>query len=285
MSEIVKDYIQYVVPNGSIYAKPVIRIEARNELLFLVDNINDNYFIVALFVDNVQVNRVSFVDVQNVPMLAFINSNNVDLDVIPQDAFFNAHTDVSLKIPRLLQDDIVLPLPVQKHNVYGLVRPAIATKMNFEINALVPLTFDQSVKKMLVHYDSNLQKYSADVQYASIGTDEPFYPQTPLYDSNNAYGNFLHQSEDRMFVFDDIFLRVIANGLNVDFDFNLIVYPYDNFVIFDFDRFNWSIFSVQPFFFNTSTMYITLESKDLYAEVKSYIGIFIDWKQVPFVPS
>jgi hypothetical protein len=91
------DYIQYI---DDTYSVKVKELPYYDEFGYAVNNIQTPFFIVAVFKDNKRVNGVSFVDYDSLPMLSVINDlGNVDLNVIPENYFATAFTEMFLRIP------------------------------------------------------------------------------------------------------------------------------------------------------------------------------------------
>lgn len=90
------NYIQYVNQFGVIKTKSVVFTKGLINTTFQVSGINESFFILAVFQNNIKVNGVGFDDLENNDMLAFINSNLFDLSTIPSNAFLNSEQVVTM---------------------------------------------------------------------------------------------------------------------------------------------------------------------------------------------
>jgi hypothetical protein len=90
------NYIQYVNEFNKVQTKPVSFVDDGENTRFVVQGIKENFFILAVFQNNIQVFGIGFDDIENNDMLSFLNSNIVDLDCIPNNAFLNAEQVVTM---------------------------------------------------------------------------------------------------------------------------------------------------------------------------------------------
>jgi hypothetical protein len=91
------DFIQYIDNTYSVKVKEVI---LDYEQGYLVKDIETPFFIVSLYVENKRVNGVRFNNYDSLPMLSVINDlGNVDLNVIPENYFATAFTEMFLDLP------------------------------------------------------------------------------------------------------------------------------------------------------------------------------------------
>lgn len=90
------NYIQYVNRFGVIKTKSVVFSKGNENTTFEVSGINESFFILAVFQNNIKVNGVGFDNLENNDMLAFINSNLFDLSTIPSNAFLNSEQVVTM---------------------------------------------------------------------------------------------------------------------------------------------------------------------------------------------
>lgn len=89
------NFIQYI---DDTYAVKVKEIES-NEGYF-IKGIQTPFFILSVFIDNKRVNGVEFNNYDSLPMLSVINDlGNVDLNVIPENYFATAFTEINVSIP------------------------------------------------------------------------------------------------------------------------------------------------------------------------------------------
>ncbi|MDI5888741.1 hypothetical protein [Flavobacterium yafengii] len=90
------NYIQYVNEFGKVQTRPVQFNDDGVNTTFVVEGIKENFFILGVYQNNIQVYGVGFDDIENNDMLAFLNSNIIDLDCIPNNAFLNAEQVVTM---------------------------------------------------------------------------------------------------------------------------------------------------------------------------------------------
>jgi hypothetical protein len=90
------NYIQYVNEFNKVQTRPVTFVDDGENTRFVVQGIKENFFILAVFQNNIQVFGIGFDDIENNDMLSFLNSNIVDLDCIPNNAFLNAEQVVTM---------------------------------------------------------------------------------------------------------------------------------------------------------------------------------------------
>lgn len=91
------NYIQYI---DDTYAVKVKEIPYYDEMGYAVNDIQTPFFILSLFIDNKRVNGVTFSNYDSLPMLSVINDlGNVDLNVIPENHFATAFTEIFLRVP------------------------------------------------------------------------------------------------------------------------------------------------------------------------------------------
>lgn len=89
------NFIQYI---DETYAVKVKEIESSEG--YLIRGIQTPFFILSVFIDNKRVNGVEFNNYDSLPMLSVINDlGNVDLNVIPENYFATAFTQIYLSIP------------------------------------------------------------------------------------------------------------------------------------------------------------------------------------------
>ncbi|RUT68751.1 hypothetical protein D0817_19235 [Flavobacterium cupreum] len=89
-------FIQYI---DDSYAVKVKEIPYYDEQGYLVKDIETPFFILSLYIDNKRVNGVSLLNYDSVSMLSVINDmGNVDLNVIPENHFATAYTEIFLSV-------------------------------------------------------------------------------------------------------------------------------------------------------------------------------------------
>ncbi|PIF34667.1 hypothetical protein CLU81_5328 [Flavobacterium sp. 9] len=90
------DFIQYIDDTYAVKVKEVI---LDYEQGYLVKDIETPFFIVSLYIENKRVNGVRFNNYDSLPMLSIINDlGNVDLNVIPENYFATAYTEMFLGV-------------------------------------------------------------------------------------------------------------------------------------------------------------------------------------------
>lgn len=90
------NYIQYLTKKGIVKTKSVIFVKNYYETTFEVSGINEEFFILSVFENNVKKSGLGFQNIYNPDMLGFINSNFFDINLIPDNTFFPAEQIVVL---------------------------------------------------------------------------------------------------------------------------------------------------------------------------------------------
>lgn len=88
------NYVQYVNRHGIVKAKNVVFEDDGTTTRFTVDGIDEEFFIFAIYQNNIQRFCVGIDNLENTDMLGFINANMVDLSSIPPYAFLQSQTVV-----------------------------------------------------------------------------------------------------------------------------------------------------------------------------------------------
>ncbi|NWL02383.1 hypothetical protein DM790_16295 [Flavobacterium collinsii] len=89
------NFIQYI---DDTYAVKVKELESSEG--YLIRGIQTPFFILSVFIENKRVQGVDFGNYDSLPMLSVINDlGNVDLNVIPENYFATAFTEIYLSIP------------------------------------------------------------------------------------------------------------------------------------------------------------------------------------------
>lgn len=89
------NFIQYI---DDTYAVKVKEIESSEG--YVIKGINTPFFILSVFMDNKRVQGVDFLNYDSLPMLSVINDlGNVDLNVIPENYFATAFTEIYFVMP------------------------------------------------------------------------------------------------------------------------------------------------------------------------------------------
>lgn len=90
------NYIQYLTKKGIVKTKSVTFTKNYYETTFEVSGINEDFFILSVFENNVKKSGIAFQNIDNVDMLGFINSNFFDINLIPDNSFFPSEQIVVL---------------------------------------------------------------------------------------------------------------------------------------------------------------------------------------------
>lgn len=90
------NYIQYLTKKGIVKTKSVLFTKNYFETIFEVSGINEEFFILSVFENNVKKSGIGFQNLDNPDMLGFINSNFFDINLIPDNSFFPAEQVVVL---------------------------------------------------------------------------------------------------------------------------------------------------------------------------------------------
>lgn len=89
------NFIQYIDDTYAVKVKEIESFEG-----YYIKGIQTPFFILSVFIDNKRVQGVDFGNYDSLPMLSVINDlGNVDLNVIPENYFATAFTEINLIIP------------------------------------------------------------------------------------------------------------------------------------------------------------------------------------------
>lgn len=86
------NYIQYINSHGAIKTKRVVRSVVGNKTKFTISGIQEKFFILSLFQNNIRVFGLELEGIENDDQLAFLNTDIFDLEFIPKFAYFNSET-------------------------------------------------------------------------------------------------------------------------------------------------------------------------------------------------
>ncbi|TRX16738.1 hypothetical protein [Flavobacterium franklandianum] len=89
-------YVQYITANGVIKVKQVERQVESNEIIYNLDGINEDFFILGVYDLNKRVLGVTFGNVENLEMISFLNSDFQSVEALPKNSFFPPNTMVSI---------------------------------------------------------------------------------------------------------------------------------------------------------------------------------------------
>jgi hypothetical protein len=178
-------YVQYVTKNGHIKVKELDRSVEANEIIYNLSGVQEDFFLLGLYDTNKRVLGLTFGNVQNLDMIAFLNSEFQSIDALPEMAFLPAYIDLSI-VKDTTEYDInfdvvppVVPLDFSSllrqenkdiHPLYGLVPPsryyvelnplAVGKPLNLNIegfslhcNSMLALTSPTQVLRKIIYYD------------------------------------------------------------------------------------------------------------------------------------
>ncbi|MBF2709247.1 hypothetical protein [Flavobacterium soyangense] len=90
------NYIQYLTNKDIIKTKEVVFFNNGVNTTFTVSGINEDFFILSVFQNNLRVLGVGFDDIENNDMLGFLNSDILDISLIPRNSFLSSQTVVTM---------------------------------------------------------------------------------------------------------------------------------------------------------------------------------------------
>lgn len=90
------DYIQYITSSGRIKTHDVVFVDVGFRTEFEVKGILEDFFILSVFQNNKKLTGIGFLNIVNNDMLGFINSDLVDVNLVPNFAFFSSESIVKL---------------------------------------------------------------------------------------------------------------------------------------------------------------------------------------------
>jgi hypothetical protein len=91
-----KNYVQYVTKSGIVKVKDVERQVDGNLIIFNLDSIPEDFFLLGLYADNKKLTGLTFQNVANLDMLAFLNSDFQTVELLPEIAFFSAYQFIAI---------------------------------------------------------------------------------------------------------------------------------------------------------------------------------------------
>lgn len=108
------NYIQYLTRNGSVKTKSVVFVKNDTNTTFEIKGITEEYFILSVYENNIKKTGVGFDNIDNIDMLAFINSNFYDINTIPQSSFLSPEEKVILSYDNLYLKESNITFDLQK---------------------------------------------------------------------------------------------------------------------------------------------------------------------------
>lgn len=156
-----KNYIQYIDDTYALKVKPIEFVDGYYEQVepynyiepyYLINGIDTEFFIVAVFIDNKRFSGFQFLEIDNLFMTAFINDLEMsDLNVVPRNHFFEANKQVKFVLPYV---DLSAPT------------------VNAYINGVVP-RHDVDVKSIVRHEVDVMSMPATPAQHDLIIYDRP----------------------------------------------------------------------------------------------------------------
>lgn len=293
MSQI-KSYIQYLDELQNIKIKPLLAsFDGDGELqyYFLQSSINEQFFILSVFINQKRVDSVDFVNCENLFMLSVINDlSMVDLNTIPLNEYFQPSFAPKIKVlPSSsvvsggsvsssvdyfgsLQSSIK-PNPIPLTDKYGVVFPTIVTQKGYQGVYYKPFPVDYNVKTLELAISHNAGNPTIEISYLTYlkGDYGDFNSGEKYHDYER---NIVSIQRMPCFNIDDIFIKFFDWGITRDYLYRITVYPNYNFVVVDCDGFDVS--SLEENHNYTSTRRIQYSGQD-----SDYLLIGIDWKKYP----
>ncbi|MFV5699002.1 hypothetical protein ACM55H_11600 [Flavobacterium sp. ZT3R17] len=90
------NYIQYLTLSRIIKTKSVTFVNNGTTTTFVVNGINEEFFILSVFQNNLKVSGVGFENFDNTDMLSVINDNFMDVDLISDSSFLTPLQSVTM---------------------------------------------------------------------------------------------------------------------------------------------------------------------------------------------
>lgn len=106
------NYIQYVTRLDVVKTKAVIFTDNGINTTFKVEGIIEEFFILAVFQNNLRILGVGFDDIENNDMLGFLNSESQDLSLIPKNAFLNSEQIVTMSYNNAYLKNLANNIPI-----------------------------------------------------------------------------------------------------------------------------------------------------------------------------
>jgi hypothetical protein len=97
-------YVQYVNKNGCVKVKQVEREVDGTNVFYNLDGINEEFFILGLYDLNKRVLGVTFSNIQNLDMIAFLNSDFQTVELLPEISFLPPLQFVAMVVDTLNYD-------------------------------------------------------------------------------------------------------------------------------------------------------------------------------------
>lgn len=154
-----RSYVQYANLNGSIKTVPVQRNIIDNEIHFVMPPIQEDFFILGLYDHNKRVFGVTFFNVTNLDNLGFLNSEFQTLEAIPELAFNQANSQITI-----VKDFPVLDFPfIQDVNVKNDTPIKVEPFPFYDpYNHFIDLNLGNTkIEGVSIGYDSSTDEYSA----------------------------------------------------------------------------------------------------------------------------
>ncbi|MFV8389801.1 hypothetical protein [Flavobacterium sp. LB1P71] len=190
------NFIQYLNENQQIKTLSVVSDPDNYDTSlesFIVSGINESFFVLALFLDNVKQSSVDFVNNPNIEQLSVINDTFTDLGTINFNAYFAPQTVVKISIKKEY-----ITRSFQKPIVYPYKKPFFKDQNTpldpFEI-PVNPLIILGAVR---VDYNTTTNKYTFlnDITNGKVNDGNLYYILTPRVNSTRHANIYLKVTSD-----------------------------------------------------------------------------------------
>lgn len=190
-------YVQYITTKGHIKVKEVERQVEALEVIYMLSGIQEEFFLLGLYDLNKRVLGVTFGNVQNLEMIAFLNSDFQSVEALPETAFLPANQELSIVKDTAVYDinfdvvPVVPPLVVLQKYQYDPFRYWIdLNAQNLEIEGVSFLLTSTSLIKEGVYTDiDGARVYQNDV--FNINYDTILTNNLPVRSDGMLYFDFL----------------------------------------------------------------------------------------------
>ncbi|QKJ63835.1 hypothetical protein [Flavobacterium sp. M31R6] len=288
-----KNFVQYIDSTYAVKVKE-LQLVAPDSLLenYVLSGINDDFFPVSVFIKNKRVDGVSLANVDSLFGESVLNDlGDLDLNIIPKNHFFAPLQQLILAVQKpissvvsvgsnsdylgSLQSSKVSNYP--KSDKYGIVRPVITTKENFELYYGFPFPNDLNVKRLSVSYDASIQMFSKSVVHNLLY--DPLNPDSQFNSSTYYHEQMTTSSSNYVFHIDDIFVNIAEFPLAESFAFEVVVYPNYNFVCLSNVN-GWKVFDVIDNYWGDTNTYISFSRL---SDNSRGLTMHVDWKKPPVI--
>ena len=194
------NFIQYLNENNQIKTVGVLVDAAETNFAlssFIVSGINENFFILSLFLDNVKQSSVDFPNSPNMEQISVINDTFTDLGTINLNSFFPSETVVKLSLRKEL-----IVKGFQKPVIYPFKKPFFKDQ-NIPLDQYLE---DEFLMRCIISLDynktTNKMKNSREYQNGKENNANMYYILTPRVGSSR---------------FNDIYVKIDSSFTDVPF--------------------------------------------------------------------